>query len=101
MSSTVIASALQNDLNSFVASAGVILFYLVVWGLVFAGTGLFVGAFIPFITGDTLLTFVNDLRQSTDEATTQLNDALAHTTSLALELQKEKKDEQQIIIHDC
>jgi membrane-associated protein len=55
MSSSVIASALQNDLSSFVASAGVILFYLVVWGLVFAGTGLFVGAFIPFITGDTLL----------------------------------------------
>ena len=31
------------------------LFYLLVWGLVFAGTGLFVGAFIPFITGDSLL----------------------------------------------
>ena len=55
MSSTVVASALQNDLNSFVVSAGVILFYLLVWGLVFAGTGLFVGAFIPFITGDSLL----------------------------------------------
>jgi membrane-associated protein len=27
----------------------------VVWGLVFAGTGLFVGAFIPFITGDSLV----------------------------------------------
>ena len=55
MSSTVVASVLQNDLSSFVATAGVILFYLVVWGLVFAGTGLFVGAFIPFITGDSLL----------------------------------------------
>jgi membrane-associated protein len=31
------------------------LFYLVVWGLVFAGTGLFVGAFVPFITGDSLV----------------------------------------------
>ena len=31
------------------------MFYLVVWGLVFAGTGLFVGAFIPFITGDSLV----------------------------------------------
>lgn len=32
-----------------------LLFYLAVWGLVFVGTGLFVGAFIPFITGDSLL----------------------------------------------
>ena len=28
---------------------------MIVWGLVFAGTGLFVGIFIPFITGDSLL----------------------------------------------
>lgn len=41
--------------NDTIATAGIIGFYLVVWGLVFAGTGLFVGAFIPFITGDTLL----------------------------------------------
>lgn len=41
--------------NDTIAMAGIIGFYLVVWGLVFAGTGLFVGAFIPFITGDTLL----------------------------------------------
>ncbi len=34
---------------------GPLLFYAVVWGLVFAGTGLFVGAFIPFITGDSLV----------------------------------------------
>lgn len=38
-----------------IGTAGIIAFYLLVWGLVFAGTGLFVGAFIPFITGDTLL----------------------------------------------
>jgi membrane-associated protein len=31
------------------------LFYLIVWGLVFAGTGLLIGAFIPFITGDSLI----------------------------------------------
>jgi membrane-associated protein len=37
------------------SQVGVVFFYLVVWGLVFAGTGLFVGAFIPFITGDSLL----------------------------------------------
>ncbi|NBX22570.1 MAG: DedA family protein [Microbacteriaceae bacterium] len=36
-------------------AASVAIFYLAVWGLVFAGTGLFVGAFIPFITGDSLL----------------------------------------------
>jgi len=41
--------------NDTIATAGVIAFYLLIWGLVFAGTGLFVGAFIPFITGDTLL----------------------------------------------
>jgi membrane-associated protein len=41
--------------NDTIATAGVVMFYLLVWGLVFAGTGLFVGAFIPFITGDTLL----------------------------------------------
>ncbi|MFM7013418.1 MAG: DedA family protein [Actinomycetota bacterium] len=34
---------------------GPILFYGAVWGLVFAGTGLFIGAFIPFITGDSLV----------------------------------------------
>ena len=34
---------------------GATLFYLVVWGLVFAGTGLLIGAFIPFITGDSLV----------------------------------------------
>ena len=26
-----------------------------VWGLVFAGTGLFIGAFVPFVTGDSLV----------------------------------------------
>lgn len=34
---------------------GPILFYASVFGLVFAGTGLFIGAFIPFITGDSLV----------------------------------------------
>jgi len=31
------------------------IFYLVVWGLIFVGTALFVGVFLPFVTGDTLL----------------------------------------------
>lgn len=37
-----------------------IAFYLVVWGLVFVGTALFVGVYIPFVTGDSLL-FVSGL----------------------------------------
>jgi membrane-associated protein len=51
----ILASALDNQMGDVLANAGPILFYLVVWGLVFAGTGLFVGVFIPFITGDSLL----------------------------------------------
>ncbi len=34
--------------NDTVATAGIVGFYLVVWGLVFAGTGLFVGDFPAF-----------------------------------------------------
>ena len=34
---------------------GPIVFVIAVWALVFAGTGLLVGAFIPFITGDSLV----------------------------------------------
>lgn len=54
----MISAAAQDMLPWFtdtIGTAGVIAFYLLVWGLVFAGTGLFIGAFIPFITGDTLL----------------------------------------------
>jgi membrane-associated protein len=49
------ASALDNQLGDLLSQSGTILFYLVVWGLVFAGTALFLGVFIPFITGDSLL----------------------------------------------
>ena len=48
-------AALDGQLGDFLASAGVVVFYLVVWLLVFAGTALFLGVFIPFITGDSLL----------------------------------------------
>jgi len=51
----VYAAALDGNLNDLLNDTGAIVFYLVVWGLVFVGTGLFVGAFIPFITGDSLL----------------------------------------------
>ena len=48
-------AALDGQLSDFLASTGVVLFYLLVWALVFAGTALFLGVFIPFITGDSLL----------------------------------------------
>lgn len=46
---------MTHDLTDLLADVGPIVFYLAVWGLVFAGTALFVGVFIPFITGDSLL----------------------------------------------
>src|SRR3954471_19608369 len=46
---------MAHDLAQFLGDVGPLLFYLAVWGLVFAGTALFVGVFIPFITGDSLL----------------------------------------------
>jgi membrane-associated protein len=46
---------LSEDIVGWFDVVGPLLFYAVVFGLVFAGTGLFVGAFIPFITGDSLV----------------------------------------------
>lgn len=63
----VLASALDGQLSDFLNNAGPILFYLVVWGLVFAGTGLFVGVFIPFITGDSLLFAAGLVTAATDQ----------------------------------
>ena len=48
-------SSLSEDIVVWFDVVGPLLFYAVVFGLVFAGTGLFVGAFIPFITGDSLV----------------------------------------------
>ena len=48
-------SSLSEDIVGWFDLVGPFLFYAVVFGLVFAGTGLFVGAFIPFITGDSLV----------------------------------------------
>jgi membrane-associated protein len=50
-----LAAALTGQVTDWLNSYGSILFYLIVWGLVFAGTGLLIGAFIPFITGDSLI----------------------------------------------
>ena len=43
------------EIASWYAQFGPALFVAVVWGLVFAGTGLLIGAFVPFITGDSLI----------------------------------------------
>ncbi|MET0991114.1 MAG: DedA family protein, partial [Lacisediminihabitans sp.] len=48
-------AALDGQVTSWFEAVGPVLFYLIVWGLVFAGTGLFIGVFIPFVTGDSLL----------------------------------------------
>jgi membrane-associated protein len=50
-----IRSSITENVVGWFDQIGPILFYLAVFGLVFAGTGLFVGAFIPFITGDSLV----------------------------------------------
>lgn len=49
------AGTVSNDLAGMLGDVGVVLFYLIVWGLVFSGTALFVGIFVPFVTGDSLL----------------------------------------------
>ena len=50
-----IHATISDQIQSWSPQMGPWLFYLAVWGLVFAGTGLFVGAFVPFITGDSLV----------------------------------------------
>jgi membrane-associated protein len=51
----VIHFAISDQITGWYDQIGPWLFYGAVWGLVFAGTGLFIGAFIPFITGDSLV----------------------------------------------
>ena len=50
-----IRTSVTDDIVGWFDVIGPVLFYIAVFGLVFAGTGLFVGAFIPFITGDSLV----------------------------------------------
>ena len=61
-----LAASLSDQIAGWFPSLGALFFYLVVWGLVFAGTGLFIGAFIPFITGDSLV-FAAGLVAATSE----------------------------------
>ena len=50
-----VSASISDQISNWAPSLGPVLFYLVVWALVFAGTGLFIGAFVPFITGDSLV----------------------------------------------
>lgn len=61
-----LAAALTGQVTDWLNSYGPILFYLIVWGLVFAGTGLLIGAFIPFITGDSLIFAAGVLAATSD-----------------------------------
>ena len=53
--SPIIQLAISDQISDWYVHLGPWLFYGIVWALVFAGTGLFVGAFVPFITGDSLV----------------------------------------------
>lgn len=55
LASMVFRASVTEDIVSWFDVIGPLLFYTAVFGLVFSGTGLFVGAFIPFITGDSLV----------------------------------------------
>jgi len=51
----ILHASISDQITLWYTQIGPWLFYATVWGLVFAGTGLLVGAFIPFITGDSLV----------------------------------------------
>ena len=68
----VYTAALDGNLNNLLNDTGAIIFYLVIWGLVFAGTGLFIGAFIPFITGDSLLFAAGIIAATSDNVNIQV-----------------------------
>jgi membrane-associated protein len=67
-----LAAALTGQVTDWLNSYGPILFYLIVWGLVFAGTGLLIGAFIPFITGDSLIFAAGVLAATSDSVEIQV-----------------------------
>ena len=49
------AASISDQIAGWYTDLGPWLFYAAVWFLVFAGTGLFIGAFVPFVTGDSLV----------------------------------------------
>jgi len=51
----VVHLAISDQITGWYSQIGPWLFYGVIWALVFAGTGLLVGAFVPFVTGDSLV----------------------------------------------
>lgn len=68
----VLAAALAGQVTDWLDRFGPFLFYTIVFGLVFAGTGLFIGAFIPFITGDSLIFAAGVLAASSDRIDIQV-----------------------------
>lgn len=48
-------ASISDQISGWYGAVGPLLFYFAVFALVFAGTGLLIGAFIPFITGDSLV----------------------------------------------
>jgi len=48
-------ASISDQISGWYVDVGPWFFYAIVWALVFAGTGLFIGAFVPFITGDSLV----------------------------------------------
>ena len=52
---TPLAASISDQISTWYTQLGPWLFYGIVWALVFAGTGLLIGAFVPFVTGDSLV----------------------------------------------
>jgi membrane-associated protein len=67
METVMLSAALTSQVTEWLNLYGSALFYLIVWGLVFAGTGFFIGAFVPFITGDSLI-FAAGLLAATNDS---------------------------------
>ena len=72
MFEVLISAELTAQVTEWLNSFGPVLFYLAVFGLVFAGTGLLIGAFIPFITGDSLIFAAGVLAATTDRINIQV-----------------------------
>lgn len=49
------AAVLEKELTNWFNLLGPFLFYLAIWGLVFAGTAFLLGLFFPFVTGSSLV----------------------------------------------